>query len=264
MTIGFDAISDNKEYITEMHKSMYDKLFFASRVNVNAILDFGCADGALIRAHEQLFPSVRMVGYDLNPDMLQAANEAKEENPDSQAIFTASWDKAVHKVVKQSPVSAILLSSVLHEVYSYCEGEEFNEFWRRLWNSGFDYVIIRDMVATNALYRDSEPEDVMAVRQRINDHRLWQWENEWGPITRQNSLHHLLLTHRYIANWEREYKENYLAVQSETFQKRVPSTYVPMYVEHYTLPFIKEQVYRYFGIHMTDVTHMKMILKRVP
>ena len=252
-------IADQDHYTTEMHKSLFDKLFFAPLIDSDCIVDYGCADGALIRAHEHIFPGVFMVGYDHSTSMIRKARELSPNHSD--AFHTWDWKSAYHKVLgAKSP--ALLLSSVMHEVYTYCNEAQEAEFENTVWNSGFKYVIIRDMMHNAVMDRKALMTDVAKVKMVMPATMIWEHEENFGTIENQTSLIHLLLKARYAANWAREVKENYLSVKLEKFLKLVPSTYEPVHFNHYTLPFVREKVAEDFGINIMDRTHVQLIFKR--
>ena len=53
-------------YTFEMSKSVWDKAFFMDKIpGVKCVIDFGCADGAMIRYLAPLFPDIYFIGYDI-------------------------------------------------------------------------------------------------------------------------------------------------------------------------------------------------------
>ena len=60
-------------YTEEMSKSVWDKAFFMDKIiGAKLVIDFGCADGAMIRMLAPLFPNTTFYGYDINfiPDFV--------------------------------------------------------------------------------------------------------------------------------------------------------------------------------------------------
>ena len=58
-------------YTTEMSKSVWDKAFFMDKIpGVKCVIDFGCADGAMIRYLAPLFPDIYFIGYDINNELI--------------------------------------------------------------------------------------------------------------------------------------------------------------------------------------------------
>ena len=88
------------------------------------------------------------------------------------------------------------------------------------------------------------------------------FESCWGSLNDNWSLTHFLLKYRYQAEWERELRENYLPISVERMLGLVPTEYTPTFIEHYTLPFLRERVMADFGIQLQERTHFKLILKK--
>ena len=73
MDIDMNRISDLDIYLTRMQRSILDKMFFMDKVfePFRYILDFGCANGELIRAMKQMFPDYDYTGYDISREMIR-------------------------------------------------------------------------------------------------------------------------------------------------------------------------------------------------
>lgn len=244
-------------YNDGMAKSMIDKIYFMDKIDAEVIVDFGCANGVMLKQLAVMFPAHTYMGFDASEKMLELA---REDNP-HDIFFTTQWAEMVASIKNTKGKKAIVLSSIIHEVYSYCSEREIAEFWDRVFNTGFDYIVIREMMVSKTTSRPSDPLSVARIRQCFNKHKIQEWENIWGSITENGSLVHFLLTYRYETNWEREYKENYLPVTLEDFMPMIPKQYFPTFFEHYTLPFVRNQVEKDFGVQLQDRTHLKLILE---
>ena len=90
MDNDMNRISDLDIYLTRMQRSILDKMFFIDKIfePFKYILDFGCANGELIKAMEPMFPDYTYLGYDLSPEMIDAARQNV-----SDAQFYDNWDK---------------------------------------------------------------------------------------------------------------------------------------------------------------------------
>jgi len=254
-------MNDLTTYVSHMEKSMVDKLFFTGIIDPGLIVDFGCADGALIRAYEQLFPDVSLLGYDNSDYMLNLARHKKPLY--SRAGFTNDWNEVkgcMNEYTHLKPT--LLLSSVLHEVFHYLGGKGFYEVWSDIWKSGFEYIVIRDMIGNLDMNRKADPLDIFKVRQKANPIHLIDHEACWGQIDDQRSLLHFLLTYPFVENWKTEVAENYLSLDREVLYATVPSGYSPVYIEEYTLPFVRQRVLKDFDVTIQNETHIKMILQR--
>ena len=61
-------------YTSEMAKSVWDKSFFMDKIpGVKCVIDFGCADGAMIHFLAPLFPDIMFVGYDISSELIERA-----------------------------------------------------------------------------------------------------------------------------------------------------------------------------------------------
>lgn len=262
----FDPVIPNRmRYNSEMIKSLVDKAFFIDKIQADVFVDFGCADGALISFLYSLFPDKKYVGYDISEDELKLARTAV-----ATASWFSEWDQVIETLKQlkdQGKTVALILNSVIHEVYSYSNPNEVEQFWNRIFgddaNQLFDWVVIRDMSVSRSVNRQSDTLNVVRVKQRFDQFKLMQYESHWGSINENWSLVHFLLKYRYTENWEREVRENYLPLNYEDLLARIPNNWDPTYHEHFTLPFIRQQVLKDFNIDLQDRTHVKLILRRI-
>ena len=256
MYTDMNRISDLDIYLTRMQRSILDKMFFIDKVfePFKYILDFGCANGELIKAMKPMFPDYEYVGYDISREMTEAARKNV-----SDARFCDDWDS----IDIPFEESLINISSTIHEVYSYCGEKDIDIFWDRVFGSGFRYVTIRDMMFSQAEDIPVRKEQLEAIRNSVYAEWLESFENVWGRIESQRQLVHFLLKYKYTQNWDREVRENYFPVFTEDLLKRIPDSYRPVYKDVFTLPYTSWQIRRDFGFELTDHTHIKLILERI-
>ncbi len=251
-------ISNYDVYIKRMARSIYDKLFFVDKIfdSVDTFLDFGCADGELIKYVHSFMPEMRFIGYDIDEQMIE---RAKENVP--YAEFYSDWEA----IVLEPSKTVVNLSSVLHEIYSYLTQSEIQEFWNRILCSGFKYVVIRDMCFSALTKRQKDALNMLHACVMMSEYedKLADYEKVWGPIADAKNILHFLLKYRYSENWEREVKENYLPLPVSIYDsifKR--SNYDIMFKRVYTLQYIRNQIFKDFGVDIRDIpTHMQYILK---
>lgn len=246
-----EKIAFVNKYNEEMRKSMMDKLFFIDKIDAEVIVDYGCADGTMIEFLINMFPEKRYVGFDNDPKMIEIAQERLKEY--NNAVFPYDWNDDIIKNRK----SAVICSSLIHEIYSYSNVYEIAEFWERV--SQFDYIAIRDMSVSKTAIRPSNPLDVVKIP---HDERLEEFILECGSICDNYHLIHYLLKYRYVENWKREVRENYLGITTEQLIEALPKTHKIIHYEHYVLPFLAAQVKKDFDIELKDNTHVKIILER--
>jgi len=172
--------------------------------------------------------------------------------------FTCDWDK-----IKKTDNATLILSSVIHEVMHYSNLNEVQDFWNKIHNSNFKYIVIRDMIPSKSIDRPSDMNDVRKLYNK-SSYQLETFENIWGSIENNKALVHFLLKYRYTANWNREVRENYMPLYREDIMRGYPplNEYEIVYHEHYILPYLKWQVKKDFDIDIKDNTHLKLVLKR--
>lgn len=250
-------ITDMNIYLTRMQKSILDKMFFVDKVfePFEYILDFGCANGELIKALQTMCGEYKYVGYDISKEMIESA---RKNVP--QASFYSEWESI------DIPFSRSLLniSSTLHEVYSYGTQQDVEQFWERVFESGFRYITLRDMMLSDADMRPADPTALCAVREnQAYASQLADYERVWGKIELQRDLVHYLMKYDYTNNWEREVRENYIPLSKEKLLAQIPSNYRVNYLQHTTLPYLAWHVEKDFGISLKTPTHVKIIVEKI-
>lgn len=242
-----------ESYNVEMRKSLIDKVFFVDKIEAEVVVDFGCADGTLMEFIKNIFPEIDVIGFEIETEML---NICQNKNLN----VTNDWNQIIDYIKGRR--SALVLSSVIHEVYSYSNPNEIADFWHRVWKTGFDHIVIRDMMVSSSASRASDPLQVARVRQVYDVNKIREWEDIWGSLSENWSLVHFLLTYRYETNWSREIQENYLPLSVEKFLNLVDNEYIPEFYEHYTLPFLRREVHKTFGFDLQERTHIKIVLSK--
>lgn len=254
-TLTSTPIANVEAYISGMNKGIQDKLFFLNKINIKTLVDFGCADGTLLNEIHKIYPEIELIGYDIDETMMQIS---RERYPNIN--FYSDWDQVIEKV--KGDDTALLLSSVIHEVYSYGTSSEIRNFWKnQAFNNKFKYLIIRDMIPSTS-FDKMNIIDIKKIKEKSDSKYLTDFENRWGDIsTSFRVLLHWLLKYRYVINWKREVKENYLPVSLETLKKKIPSNWNIIFEDHYTYYFLKDQIKKDFDIDLEEPTHLKMIIK---
>lgn len=246
---------DNMEvYNAGMRKSMLDKIWWMDKIDddVSAIVDYGCADGALLSMIHEINPRLTLFGYDFNKDMITLA---KSNVPSGH--FSDNYYQTIDlSIVEDAMLNA---SSVFHEIENY--SDNIKEEYKRIFNMGYKYVAIRDMFMSEKSYGISDQLTVAKVRQQFDYDKIQEFEHYIGSIDYNQNLLQFFLTYRYKENWNREVRENYFPHTIEEFLNKIPDHYEVVYFEHYTLPFVKEQVQKDFNVQLVDFTHGKILLK---
>lgn len=257
-----EKITDIQLYNTQMAKSMKDKVFFLDKINPNDIdniVDFGCANGELFKYVPN---SWSCIGVDNSDDMIK---EAKANFND--AAYVHSLDEVRPYIEDNKNTNYLLnMSSVIHEVYSYCSKNEIAKFWDNVWNSGYKYITIRDMMVGESIYREPDElaDELFIPDKSLHNYNSIDFASTWDYYFNASQWHliHYLLKYKYVENWERENKENYLPITFEELIAMIPDTYEIIFLDRYTLPYLKDTVYADFGYTITDPTHIKIILEK--
>lgn len=248
-------IKDYNAYTTRMDLSMIDKLFFLDKIQPDLIVDFGCANGTLMNTIHATDPKVRLVGYDLDARKYKYGTQ-------NCSIFD-DWGTIQNRIAS-SERPALILNSVIHEVFHYGSKADIDIFWKRVLESGFHYIVIRDMVPSRSVDRVSCINDVKKLYHKfLGTKALTDFERIWGSIENNRNLVHFLLKYRYLEpNWEREVRENYIPIAREDLLSKIPMGYDVIFHEHYVLPYILQTVRDEVGIELKDPTHLKLILRK--
>ena len=247
-------IENMASYLLSMGKGAFCKLFFISMVEPKCIVDYGCADGIMLSVIKQFFPNTVLIGYDLDETMLV---QDRERVPG--VLFTTSWIDVQNALKEVEGEKAIVLSSIIHEVISYCNTKGVDEFWKRVFS--FDTVIVRDMMPSRSMDRPSDMTDVINIRRKFT----WQvaeFEAIHGSIERNKNLVHFLLKYRWLDNWAREVRENYFPLTIEDFMALIPEGFEAIYWEHFALHYLKNKMLEDTGYPLKDHTHLKCVLRR--
>lgn len=251
-----NQISDINTYTSRMAKSCEDKLFFMNKISdVKNIVDFGCADGTLIREMNKVMPNVRYIGYDNNPEMIRIAQSKSSSN--SNISFTDTFPSNVC-----GKSSLLNLSSVIHEIYSYCNEDEIYEFWNNVFLSGFEYISIRDLCVSKNINRRTDRADYLKLIEKADNKQIKEFQLIWGLLMDNRNFLHFLMKYKYVENWDREVKENYFPITLEELLKKIPSDYEIVYINTYCLPYTKSMIEKDFGISIKDNTHVKLLLRK--
>ena len=252
-------------YNDRMRRSMWDKAFFMDKVpGTELIIDFGCADGSLIRFLHELFPSMRYIGFDADPVMIAAARANRPENAwffsDAQEMLAQ-----IRALAIDPRRITINFSSVLHEIFHYeCDRASIT---RLIAEVAPRYLVVRDMMFHSGEPDASTPPAAVAQLRRVLP--AWQvedFEQQWGSIALRRNLAHLILKYKYTENWERECAENYFSYTMDDLLTLLDPgrQYAPILLHRYVLPWCRYDAQNNLGIEMGDefTTHYSLILSR--
>lgn len=242
-------------YNAGMRKSMLDKIWWLDKIDddINTVMDYGCADGALLSMVHEMNPNLHMFGYDFNDNMIDLACDNVQDG-----VFASNYE-IISSLIPKKDEAILITSSVFHEIENYSNdvGREYG----RIFCNGYKYIAIRDMFVSEKSYGISDKLTVAKVRQQFDYKKIQEFESHIGSIDYNENLLQFFLTYRYDANWDREVRENYFPHTIEQFLSKIPEHYEVVHFDHYILPFVREQVWKDFGVQLTDPTHGKILLR---
>lgn len=261
------AIKDIKSYNDNMIKGIEDKLFFLNLLPKSRYIfvDFGCADGTLINTMCNIgsFPNT-YIGYDTSDIMINLAKTKWNWSKKDDVCFTSDWKEVESIISDKFSKKVLILSSVIHEVYSYAKSQEdIKDFWKIITSGIFDYIVIRDMLPTEDINRSSDENIYKNVIDKIKipKERVKEFCDIWGNLTNNKSLIHFLLKYRWQINWDREVKENYFPIYLEELLDAFYN-YNLDYLKRFRVPFLDEYFKKEFDITLEDYTHCKLIFSK--
>jgi hypothetical protein len=255
--VGEISINNMLKYLDGMSYGIQDKLFFIDKIDFDCVVDFGSANGVLLKEIKSINPNIVTIAYDIDEKMLNILKKEKKID------FVSNNLSEIFEQLKYFNNPVLVLSSVIHEIYSYSNKIEIEMFWNVIFNSTFKYIIIRDMMPKeNYKYFNLTDYEINEIYNYSEKYQIDTFEKKWGKIS-DNYLNvlHYLLKYKYIENWERELNENYLPISIEKLKKIIPKNWSIYFEEHYLLPYLKKIVKDDFDIKLKNPSHLKIILK---
>lgn len=257
-------------YTTEMAKSVWDKAFFMDKIpGAKCIIDFGCADGAMIRFLAPLFPDITFIGFDISDKMISMARSSKPFYPNVMFFkrHTDVIDYAKRITTYDPSEICINFSSVLHEVFSSTDGRDtIEEMVNELQPK---YITIRDMYCDDPVEFISTKrvgtllDNIAAYEGRDINQRFIEFTDKFGILKNWRDAAHLMMKIQWKDNgWEEELKENYFSWTLDDIFKLCPH-YSTMFECRYQLPYLTEQWRLHYNWYNPDIhTHAQFILRR--
>lgn len=265
-------------YTEEMSKSIWDKAFFMDKVpGAKLVIDFGCADGAMIRMLGTLFPDTTFFGYDINDELIDMGRKALttpnvhfyRAMPSPYIVGTPmvfdGFEDLIADAKRYAPDEiCINFSSVLHEVFSSTPSGK--PVIRRLIEElEPKYITIRDMYwhqvpGAKTLYYEAP-----TIRAHAEESYLEEYEAKFGTVDSPRAITHFLMKYQWKDNgWEDELKEDYFSYTIEDFLETMCKwQYTTIFENHYQLPYLTEKWQQEYGFFVPYAhTHAQFILRR--
>lgn len=265
-------VRDYRIYNEEMTKSLIDKMFFMDKIpGVKCVIDFGCADGALLRFIAPHFKNITFIGYDSDEVMIKKAETYKtakcSTNYNNIKYFHRNdLTNMLTYISRFSPDEiAINFSSVLHEIFSFHDTDAIQTIIN---HTQPKYITIRDMYwhwngAANSKYLLMKDINHIIYKGNINEKYIEDFEDKHGTVISWRGLTHFLMKYQWINNgWCEELSKDYYSWDLKMFLLTV--NYIPIFENHYQLPYLMDKWEKEFGFFEPDAhTHAQFILKRV-
>lgn len=247
-------------YTSEMAKSVWDKAFFMDKIiGAKCVIDFGCADGAMIRYLSSLFPDITFVGYDISNELIDRARNTPPFNANLMFLDNTLQD-GINFIKEHFTPDEICLnfSSVLHEVFSCspCGKATIKMLIDELHPK---YITVRDMYFLNENSSKIEytvPEDMYNY--------AYDFESVYGPIQdNPKQIIHFLMKYQWKDNgWQEELNENYFSWTITDLYLLFGPEYVNTFRNHYQLPYLTELWFDMF-FNISVNTHVQLIFRRI-
>lgn len=269
-----EQIKDYNIYLTKMSKTFFDKAWFISHIpeDITTIVDFGCADGSFLKFLKTNCPSLKYIGID-NDEKFKTLT--KENGFECYESLKETYEEGMFDLDK----TCLVLSSVIHEIYSYeCD----KQFWEDMKQFSPKYIAIRDMMLNkingnyfflsnemrkniNKVFIDKYPVEYMKFVHNFG------YENECFDET---TITHFLLKYIYgkSENWDREVQEDYLPICINEMHRHINDLgYTIEFSDFYKLPYLMNRWKNDFETNKNYdlrkfidgiTTHYKMLLKR--
>lgn len=252
-------ITNLDTYNARMSSSIEDKMWFWEKVKhtTDSIVDYGCADASLLSRINEEHPYQTLIGYDASDDMLV---RAKEKTKNTSICFVESIFEPKMKE------TCLVLSSVVHEIYSYQSEEDADFELGMLFDLGAKYIAIRDMGVRDVCRNVETPVEVLKqIYAHDGFEKVASFEKHQGRISNWANCIHYLLKAPYDENWIREVEENYIPFTMnevlDQYGVNSPVKYDVVYFEAYTLPYVRERLVRDYNLDLRAPTHYKLLLE---
>ena len=255
-------------YTSEMAKSVWDKAFFMDKIpGVKCVIDFGCADGAMIHFLAPLFPDIMFVGYDISAELI---DKARHTAPYYANVIYFDGSKVcgnqhvidfVKPKFKPEEI-CINFSSVLHEVFSKTKDGQW------IIRSMVDklkprFITVRDMYfdGENRVLSYYHVKEIMEAFD-VKEGFIEAFEDQFSSICSVKFLYHFLMKYQWHKNgWEEEMEEDYFSWNIKDFMSIIGQHDI-IFESHYMLPYYREQWYKNELFPIEANTHAQFILRR--
>lgn len=260
---------DFKVYSAGMDASLAVKIEdICTHIRPGRIVDKGCGTGTLLIHLSTLFPESEIVGMDLSSELLRTSEGQFFPNHNVSIVR----GNIIHQRFRTGTVSTIILSSVMHEVYSY-NGYDRDQVRLTLANARKDLqlggrVIIRDGIKPKFegkvwMRCDAESEErfrkfAREFKNKSNNPGVEFTEHKIGDVTwfylDLHGANEFLSKKDYLANWAMEVNEEFGVFTLDQWQTEFEKAgYRIRECRSYLNPWIAEHRYsNHVWLHADD------------
>lgn len=159
---AYDRFNNEDHYLEQMNQSIGFKEILLNYVAGERIVDIGPGGGALMDRLEERYPDKQILGIDISENVIEELTHKKNREHKKWEVYQGNALN-LKELFGKDPVDTIILSSIVHELFSYIEfdGKRYNyETLKTAFRSMFEVlnvggrICIRDGVMT-------EPKDMV-------------------------------------------------------------------------------------------------------
>lgn len=277
-------VANIDKYNKEMSANIADKAWSLEYLHrnfhfdVDTVIDFGCADGALGKYLADSYPVFfQYIGIDIAEVLDQSTLYRGIEDIDAPQYSPINLidGEEIQRLTKKPFI--LVLNSVLHELMTDPKSENnktaFNILHALISDKNCKYISIRDMH-----FSDKNPEGKISISTLINFYTtlestrpecldaFLQFFRDRTNCSSKDWFKYLLC-YDYLDNIEKEIAEKYFFDWDDAFYKigLVTNSFATLYCENFSIPFLENKWERDFGFtnDLWCTTHRRMLLKRV-
>ncbi len=117
---AYDRFNNEDRYLQQMNQSIGFKEILLNYVIGERIVDIGPGGGALLDRLEERYPNKQIIGIDISENVIEELTRKKNREHKKWEVYQGNALNLQTLFVNQ-PVDTIILSSIVHELFSYIE-----------------------------------------------------------------------------------------------------------------------------------------------
>ncbi len=117
---AYDRFNNEDRYLQQMNQSIGFKEILLDYVKGERIVDIGPGGGALLDRLEERYPNKQIIGIDISENVIEELTRKKNREHKNWDVYQGNALNLQDLFINQ-PVDTIILSSIVHELFSYIE-----------------------------------------------------------------------------------------------------------------------------------------------